>query len=234
MIKGENINNGTDKIEFAAKKTHIMLIIDKSSSMCGTEKASIEGINNFLKEQKEVSCDATISIAFFSTHKTYEWFCDFEDIKKIKYLCDDDYVPSGLTALNDAVCTSIKSIKKRLHDEKEKPEQVIVCILTDGEENDSREFNVAQTREMIKDCENNLNWRFVYLAANINAFQESIKYCISHANTMQYQTSANGLSHVFSVLSSDVKHYRHTGDTINISKKSDFGDTANKDRMSQK
>ena len=76
----------------------------------------------------------------------------------------------------------------------DRPEKVIVTILTDGHENASREFSLTTIREMIARYTNDLKWDFIYLAATQDAFGEADKIGISANNTMQFAANANGMN----------------------------------------
>ena len=59
------------------------------------------------------------------------------DLSEIPDLNDQSYQPRGTTALHDAIGRSIDEAGTRLSEtkENERPEKVIVAILTDGYEN---------------------------------------------------------------------------------------------------
>ena len=88
--------------------TEIVFILDRSGSMEGLEKDTIVGYNSFLQKQKKVDGEAYISTVLFDTGITV--LHDRQNIKDVKLLTDDDYVPGGLTALLDAVGGAIKHI----------------------------------------------------------------------------------------------------------------------------
>jgi hypothetical protein len=83
------------------------------------------------------------------------------------------YTCSGCTALNDAVCTAIDTMGKKFADmpEKERPENVICVIITDGFENASVKFSSKDVKDRILHQQDVYKWNFVFLAANQDAFQ---------------------------------------------------------------
>ena len=79
------------------------------------------------------------------------------------------YSPGGGTAMNDAIATAINKIGKWLSDmdEEERPSKNLIVIMTDGEENSSREYTLAKVQEMIKHQTEKYNWSFVYMGMDI-------------------------------------------------------------------
>ena len=59
-------------------------------------------------------------------------------------------------------------------------------IVTDGQENSSKEFTRAKIREMIKHQQSAYNWQFTFLAANQDAFAEGASLGIALAGTAGY------------------------------------------------
>jgi hypothetical protein len=91
------------------------------------------------------------------------------------------YNPSGCTALYDGVGTAIDEIGKVLNDmpEEQRPEKNLIVIMTDGEENSSREYQPSRIREMIKHQENKYNWTFLYIGTDISSTQDADRIGIS-------------------------------------------------------
>lgn len=79
------------------------------------------------------------------------------------------YSPGGGTAMNDAIATAINKIGKWLSDmdEEKRPSKNLIVIMTDGEENSSREYTLAKVQEMIKHQTEKYNWSFVYMGMDI-------------------------------------------------------------------
>lgn len=87
---------------------------------------------------------------------------------------DDDtfvYSPNGCTAMNDGIGTAIDRIGKWLADmpEEERPSKNLIVIMTDGEENSSREYTLSRVKEMIQHQTEKYNWTFVYMGMDITS-----------------------------------------------------------------
>lgn len=62
-------------------------------------------------------------------------------------------------------------------------ERAIVVIVTDGEENSSHEYTKAKIQELVKARQDSGKWAFIYLGANVDAFDEAGKMGIPMANS---------------------------------------------------
>ena len=192
------------------EKTHVICVLDSSFSMSGIMEESIEGFNTFLKEQKELPDDATITVAIFDSE--YELLYDFVPIKEAKYLDSSVWYPRGMTALYDAIGQTINTDRAKIKKlGPDGPAKVLVCVVTDGHENRSREYQGEEGRKaiakLIKDCEKD-DWNFVYLAANQDAFAVGGSFGISAGNTVNYVASAAGTLKMSKTLSNVTASYR--------------------------
>jgi len=164
--------------------TEIVCVIDKSGSMGAVTKDSISGFNEFLKQQKKLPGNAKFTLVLFDTN--YKVVCDGVNIEDAESLTEKTYQPSGLTALLDAVGKTIDSVGERLSSSSDKPDKVIVAILTDGEENASTEYKLETIKSKIEHQQNNYAWEFIYLGANQDSFLEAGKLGIKRSNTFNY------------------------------------------------
>lgn len=202
------------------EKTHIICILDRSGSMHGIMNDSIGGFNTFLKQQRELPDEATITVALFDDN--YELVYDNVNIKEANDLTKDIWFPRGTTALYDAIGKTINNEKAMLNKlGSKKPAKVLVCVVTDGHENASKEYRITGISDLIKDCEKD-NWNFIYLAANQSAFDVGTSFGISAGNTYTYTANSAGVGQMSATLSSASTSYRstNTGDMnfLNLSK----------------
>jgi len=216
------------------ERTHIICVLDSSGSMSGIMSDSIGGFNQFLKEQRELPDDATISVALFDSNHNYQLLYDFVDIKKAKDLTSKEWYPRGMTALYDAIGKTINTDKAklaRLGDEA--PAKVLVCVVTDGHENDSREYTLNNIKDLIADCEKD-DWNFIYLAANQDAFAVGSGFGISYGNTYTYTASAQGVADMTMTLNNASVNYRSmssTDDNFKVASKSLIDDDKDKEDL---
>lgn len=179
----------------------IYVIADRSGSMASIRDDAIGGFNTFLAEQKAEKGASNLTLVLFDDK--YEVPVDQVDIQKVEPLTTQTFVPRGMTAMNDAIGKALATLEEKA------PKRAIVCILTDGEENCSREYTAAQVKEKVKAAEAR-GWQVVFLAANIDAFQAGGSYGISRKNTAGFQANAAGVGGAFMSMSAATRLYRNT------------------------
>jgi len=216
------------------ERTHIICILDSSGSMSSIMGDSIGGFNNFLKEQRELPDEATITVALFDSHRNYQLLYDNVDIKEVKDITSKDWYPRGLTALYDAIGKTINADKARLARlGDEAPSKVLVCVVTDGLENDSKEYQISDIKKLIKGCEKQ-DWNFIYLAANQDAFDVGSGFGISGSNTYTYTATSAGVADMSATLNNASVMYRSmssTDDNFKVASKNLIGDDEDKEDL---
>ena len=71
---------------------------------------------------------------------------------------------------------------------------VVLVILTDGLENQSREHTSASIRRLLDDRQDRQGWMVVYLGTNQNAILEGAKFGTRVSNTMTYSVDNIGVA----------------------------------------
>lgn len=193
-------------------KTDMTLILDKSGSMEIIRTDTIGGYNTFLKEQQETPGECDFSLVMFDTN--YDFVYQGRPIKEVHGLSEKTYRPSGSTALLDAVGRSIHEAGNRLDKltEADKPEKVIMVIITDGQENFSREYTKDQIKKMIEHQEKQYSWSFMYLGANQDAFAEAGGMGIRMTATSNWKGDKEGVEVAYMSTSANVRAYRVSAD----------------------
>lgn len=178
------------------KLYEIVCVMDKSGSMSSVVDDSVGGFNEFVRSQqklaKEKNIDINLSTVLFSDYK--QRLFENINIHDVKDLTTDEYVCGGMTALLDALGSTIDDVGKRLSNTREenRPRKVIFCVITDGHENRSTKYTRTQVSDMIKRQEETYNWEFIYLGANQDEFAEGASMGFSHANIYGYQSTNVG------------------------------------------
>ena len=153
-----------------ANLTDLTLVVDRSGSMDAIRSDAEGGINALLKAQAQEPGDVLLTLVQFDT--VYEFLHHGVPLKDVPpYKLE----PRGGTALLDAVGRAILETGARLSamPEADRPGLVLFVVMTDGQENSSREFDKARVREMIEHQQTHYNWHFTFLGANQDAFAEA-------------------------------------------------------------
>ena len=176
----------------------LVIITDKSGSMYGLEKDVVGGFNQLIESTKKEGQAQVTTILFDNEVKFVH---EQADIKEVKPLTENDYQPSGCTALLDAIGNAIMFIKHKhaLLKEEELPKKTFVSIMTDGLENASREYSYSQIHNMI-DMQKKCGWDFYFQAANIDVDYEADRLGIDKDMRVAFKASKSGVKHQSEVL----------------------------------
>jgi hypothetical protein len=101
--------------------------------------------------------------------------------------------PRGSTPLVDALCTVIDGTGTRLRQmpPNSRPKSILFVIITDGQENASKQYKRADALQRITHQSDVYQWQFVYLGANQDAIAEAASYGISAGSTVTFGSSEN-------------------------------------------
>jgi uncharacterized protein YegL len=193
--------------------TEICVIIDRSGSMSGRQDDTIGGFNAFLKQQKELPGEANMTIVLFDDQ--YEVLTASQPIKDVADLTEKTYFVRGQTRLNDSVGKAMTDLEIHLAaiPEQDRPSKVIVAILTDGGENDSREFDHAKIVELIQRQRDIYDWEILFLAAGQDAWNAGVSLGINMAiKGVMFTNSTKNVQAAYASVSTKVCGLRRSAD----------------------
>jgi uncharacterized protein YegL len=164
--------------------TEIVVVADRSTSMTGIITEMLAGYNGFIEEQKKDTTPANVTLVTFDD--VSEIIYAGTPLAEVPALTREQYFPRGCTALLDAVGDAITETGKRLSEMKEedRPNKVIVMIMTDGQENRSRRFSGEKIKEMIKHQREVYKWQFLFLGVDIDAYEMGNQFGIAADNIL--------------------------------------------------
>lgn len=179
----------------------IVFVLDQSGSMMPLRHSTLESFDGFIASQKQLEGDATISVYKFSNTvspaNTY-------NIKNVKSLSEIGYMPSGGTALFDAIGKAISL-------EVTAGTSGILVILTDGEENASTFYNKAQIAKMISDIQELNGWEVIFMGANITDFKEFTgSLNVKSGKAFMMNANAEGIKTAYACINTETVNYRTT------------------------
>ena len=191
--------------------TELVFILDKSGSMSGLEKDTIGGYNSLMEKQRKLDGECVITTVLFDNR--YELLHDRIDLRAVTPITEKEYFVGGATALLDAVGRTIHKIAAVQEHTAEgyRAEKVMFVIITDGEENASREYSAAQVKELIKRQKERYGWEFVFLGANIDAVETAGRFGIDADRAVDYVPDGRGTELNFRMMSETVAAFRECG-----------------------
>lgn len=163
--------------------THVAMVIDRSGSMKDSWTDVLGGYKQIVDDNKKEPGKCTFTVAVF----------------------DDSYElktsPRGWTALLDAVGKTINEVGDKLKklDEKDRPAKILIYIISDGQENSSKEFKKSDIVKMIEEQESKYSWVFSYMGSTLESVNDAISFGIKATNSTVYNDKNYG--NTFSILS---------------------------------
>jgi len=159
----------------------VNVILDKSGSMASKLNDVIEGFNAYLNGlSKEDKVDYLFSLTLFDTMVAYRDVAI--PLASVRTLDTQTYVPGGNTALNDAIGITVRKVEG----DKPQVDKIITVIMTDGEENSSREWTHDAVKSLIEQKEKEGVWTFVFLGAAPDAWVQGKSLGIPMGNVARY------------------------------------------------
>lgn len=173
---------------------HICFVLDESGSMYNSVDDVIGGFQKLIDEQKgEKNGECIISLYRFSDTVKKDYIGKpVDEVSKLIYS------PGGCTAMNDGVGTAIDEIGKWLSDmdESERPSKNMIVIMTDGQENASKEYNFDTVKAKIKHQEEKYSWTFVYMGTNLQELKDANRLGIKMRSVSDSRNIAANYSHI--------------------------------------
>jgi hypothetical protein len=168
---------------------HDFILLDRSQSMGlkGRWEEALDSINAYVKKLADDNVDTGVTLAVFD--KSDGNFC-FEVVrdritpKTWKPVGNEDAKPRGWTPLRDAIGRLITRARAGFNGEQY--DKVAIIIVTDGEENSSKEVSHGQARALLDDCRAK-GWQVIFLGADF----ENLAQAQSFGNAAGQTVSAS-------------------------------------------
>ena len=174
-------------------KTLYHFIIDRSGSMASCITSTIEAYEQQLTRLNSLQEELPEQQIFHSLtifNNFVDLIIDFSPLESRhpRTSVAPRIKAEGSTALLDAIGLSVQRINNRYGDQIERDEMsVVVTILTDGYENASETFTYPQIASMIHKFENNGNWTFTILGAEVDSFSIAKRLKMNSENVVAFQ-----------------------------------------------
>lgn len=179
-----------DNVAAEDKNLHIYFLLDNSGSMQNIKTATISAVNEFIVSQQliEDDVDTTLTLAKFGNSLSV--VSENTPIAEVENLTPATYAANGGgTALYDAIGASLDNLEKITT-----PNQnVMMVIMTDGEENSSKEFKKQQIFDKITKLSESNKWTFVFLGANQDSYQEGSSIGLKSKSAANWNYSDAGV-----------------------------------------
>lgn len=168
------------------------ILLDRSGSMFGQWIKAIEAINTYVKELHGSAVDTRVTLAVFDSHRDAHGDLDYHVLRESQTPADwselspNELEPRGGTPLNDAILRLTKAAEQAAAD------RCAVIIMTDGEENQSREDPTGEMAKAALDRCRARGWPVVFLGANYDPSRQAQALGGFHRNTIAAAPEALG------------------------------------------
>lgn len=199
------ILNKGKKTSESGKTTVVHLLLDTSGSMGSVQQPTIDGYNEYINSLKEDGGKYKVSLTLFDSDMEgklrLEKRHEAVNVDDVPELTTETYRPQGGTPLIDAFCTTVNDITDR------KDEKYLFVVLTDGDENMSKEYKSKDMTKLKKKLEDKGNWSFIYIGANQDAWLTAKQYGYSANNVSNYNSTSKGTTAVFASMSAATRSF---------------------------
>lgn len=185
----------SEKVKTTSKKpkVHVAMVIDESGSMASIKKEIIDHYNEQVQEIKksEDKFENRVSLVVFSGDAEIIYYD--KPVDSLEELTEDTYRPGGATAMYDGVGIIVDKLRQDLESSEEDDYSVLVCVISDGKENNSSSFKAEDIAKKIKECQNSEKWTFVYIGANQDLTKVREVLNIPKSNMYAFAATAKGV-----------------------------------------
>jgi uncharacterized protein YegL len=177
-------------------QVHNLIILDESGSMEPIKTNIIQGFNELVQTIQGIERqfpEQEHFISFISFNGLGQKLLHFIDpVSKLKQIDDKTYQPDANTPLFDAMGFSINKLKHSLQGQTDY--NVLVTILTDGEENASKEYSGNAIKKLVEELKQN-RWTFTYIGTDHDV--EKTANSLSINNTMIFEKNDADIKRMF-------------------------------------
>ena len=204
-----------------APRPHFYVLLDRSGSMASMRDDVIGGFNHLLADQQAMGDDARFTIVQFDSQDPQEILVGAKRPSRIRPLSTRTFVPRGGTPLLDATGRVIAMAAVRAEHRAiagKRPEAITIVTITDGMENQSREFTRAAILRLVEDKEAR-GWTFAYLGAGLDAYGEAGGLGYDTRSIQEWAADGAGAQAAFASTSAAMRTRRHklaTGAPVDV------------------
>ena len=181
--------------ESKAKRVFNLIIVDESGSMSVIRKQAFAGMNETLQTVREMQkkypeTNQYVTLVPFDSDHT-KWHYDNTPAADTRNLDWKAYNPSAATPLYDAMGKAISKVNAQI----DEGDNVLVTVITDGEENSSEEWTLKMIRTMIEKLKKQ-NWTFTLIGTD-NLDVETMAKSFAIDEHLEFQQDEAGTRAMF-------------------------------------
>ena len=179
------------------KVVHLAIALDESGSMLSIRKQVLTGLNEQIQEMKKHSdIESTVTLVTFAGDSDVKTKYAAVPINEISEIKEEDYNPDGMTAMYDGVGRLFNQLKQSVEDTDQT--LYLVVVVSDGEENSSKEYDSGKISQMVKERLATKRWSINYIGANqdLTMVKENLGV-LGGSNTLSFVSTQSGTQQMF-------------------------------------
>jgi len=181
--------------ETKTKRVFNLIIVDESGSMSVIRKQAFSGMNETLQTVRQMqkqypATEQYVTLVTFDSEHM-KWHYDNTPASQTNNLDWKAYNPCAATPLYDAMGKSISKVNAQVED----GDNVLVTVITDGEENSSEEWTLKMIRTMVEKLKKQ-NWTFTLIGTD-NLDVETMAHDFAIDEHLKFQQDDAGTKAMF-------------------------------------
>lgn len=176
----------------------VLVILDRSGSMQDAKSDHEGGLKSFVEDQKALAGEVRFTLIQFDTVNACEVVYDRVPLDAVDKI---ELVPRSGTPLLDAVGQALDHLTKH------QPTEVVCMVITDGQENSSKEWTRDRIKARVAELETK-GWSFLFLGANVDAFAEAGGLGMAAGMAMAYAVTGQSVGSTYASATSNLGGYR--------------------------
>jgi uncharacterized protein YegL len=195
----------------ATGTTHVCLVLDRSGSMQAIHDDALGGVNSYITSAKQDRAlyESRFSMIVFSSEGV-ETIRKNEIMETVKPIGSEEYRCAGWTPLYDAIGRAIGVLDEATKGKTDT--KAILVIMTDGQENASREFTHEKISALIKTRQEH-GWLVTFLGEGLDVARQGTKLG-AHASSVAAYAGGVGLRAAGMVLASSSSRYAKSAGNV--------------------
>lgn len=185
-------NTNKPAVQAVKPLTYVALVLDKSGSMAKTKRSVIEGFNEQVQQLKQDAKDQDIRCCLITFNgEVFEHLWNVT-VDKLTEASDEDYKPDGSTAMRDAIGFTIQKLLNTTNPE-DPNVAYLVKVISDGETNADKHYNVPALREIVEACQGSGKWTFAYMGCSEQYLREIERQTSTPISNMAVWSNKTGV-----------------------------------------
>lgn len=195
-LLNEKIRELEARLAQSSVETDVVVVVDRSGSMQSNKSDHEGGLRAFVEKQKSLP-RSYLTLVQFDGQNPFELLYDGVPMEQVGNISIE---PRGMTPLLDAIGRTINHVNKNTRDK-------IFLIVSDGQENSSREFS-HQTIANLINSKKEAGWQFVFVGTNFDVVTTGTGLGFDLNKNVTYSNTAGSIKTAYDITAKKFAGFR--------------------------